>query len=95
MQGKFALVHLQSLRRALLQPHLMSSLLPFDASGRVRDGPLERWWEGLREKKQKKNSCKGNDMKKISAKKKVKKKIHAEGRFNCDLYLTYKICQCL
>ena len=33
--------------------------------------------------------------KKIRAKKKVKKKIHAEGRSNYDFYLIYKICQCL
>ena len=31
--------------------------------------------------------------KKIRAKKKGKKKIHAEGRSNCDFYLIYKICQ--
>ena len=35
VQDKFALVHLQSPRHALLQPHLMSSLQAFDASGRV------------------------------------------------------------
>ena len=29
----------------------------------------------------------------IRAKKKGKKKIHAEGRSNCDFYLIYKICQ--
>ena len=34
--------------------------------------------------------------KKIRAQKKVKKKkIHAEGRSNCDFYLIYKISQCL
>ena len=33
--------------------------------------------------------------KKIHAKKRVKKKIHAEGRSNCDFSLIYKICQCL
>ena len=33
--------------------------------------------------------------KKIRAKKKVKKKTHAEGRSNCDFYLIDKICQCL
>ena len=31
--------------------------------------------------------------KKIRAKKKGKKKIHAEGRSNCDFYLIYNICQ--
>ena len=31
--------------------------------------------------------------KKIRAKKKGKKKNHAEGRSNCDFYLIYKICQ--
>ena len=30
--------------------------------------------------------------KKIRAKKKIKKKIHAEGRSNCDFYLIYKQC---
>ena len=33
--------------------------------------------------------------KKIRAKRKVKKKIHAEGRSNYDFYLISKICQCL
>jgi len=33
--------------------------------------------------------------KKIRAMKKVKKKIHVEGRSNCDFYLTCKFCQCL
>ena len=31
----------------------------------------------------------------IRAKRKAKKKIHAKGRFNCDFYYIYKICQCL
>ena len=35
VQGKLALVHLQSPRHALLQPHLISSLQAFEASGRV------------------------------------------------------------
>ena len=47
------------------------------------------------EKNQKK-SCKGKCQEKtICAKKKVKKKIRAEGRSNRDFYLIYKICQCL
>lgn len=35
VQGRFALVYLQSPRHALLKPHLMSALQAFDASGRV------------------------------------------------------------
>ena len=39
------------------------------------------------EKKQKKNSWEGKCQgKKNHAKKKVKKKIHAEGRSNCDIF---------
>ena len=51
---------------------------------------------GGRGEKNKKKSCKGKCQEKtICAKKKVKKKIHAEGRSNRDFYLIYKICQCL
>ena len=35
VQGKFALVQLQSPRRAHMRPHLMSSLHVFEASARV------------------------------------------------------------
>jgi len=45
--------------------------------------------------KNKKNSARQNAKKRIRAKEEIKKKIHAEGRFNCDFYLIYKICQCL
>ena len=30
-----------------------------------------------------------------SCKEKYKERIHGEGRYNCDFYLIYKICQCL
>jgi len=41
-------------------------------------------------KKQKQNSCKGNCLEKNSCKEEDKeKKIHAEGKSNCDFYLRY------
>jgi len=46
-------------------------------------------------KKTKKKFMQGKMTRKnIRAKKKVKTNIHAEGRSNCDFYLTFKICQC-
>ena len=45
-------------------------------------------------KKPKKNSCKGKcQEKKFVQRRRERKKIHAEGRSNCDFYLIYKICQ--
>ena len=54
----------------------------------LRDGPLEKWWgEGGGGEKTKKKFMQGKmPRKKIHAKKKVKKKIQAEGRFNCDFF---------
>ena len=50
----------------------------------------------MKKNKTKKNPWKGKcQEKEIRAKKKIKKKIHAEGRSNCDFYLIYKLCQCL
>ena len=45
-------------------------------------------------KSQKKNSCKGKcQEKKFVQRRRERKKIHAEGRSNCDFYLIYNICQ--
>ena len=45
-------------------------------------------------KKPKKNSCKGKcQEKKFVQRRRERKKIHAEGRSNCDFYLIYNICQ--
>ena len=45
-------------------------------------------------KKPKKNSCKGKcQEKKLVQRRTERKKIHVEGRSNCDFYLIYKICQ--
>ena len=49
----------------------------------------------MREKKKQKSMQGKMTRKNICAKKRVKKKIHAEGRSNRDFYLLYKICQCL
>ena len=44
--------------------------------------------------KPKKNSCKGKcQEKKFVQRRRERKKIHAEGRSNCDFYLIYNICQ--
>ena len=44
--------------------------------------------------KPKKNSCKGKcQEKKFVQRRRERKKIHAEGRSNCDFYSIYKICQ--
>ena len=44
-----------------------------------------------------KNPCKGKYQENNSSEEEgeERKKIHAEGRSNCDFYLIYKICQCL
>ena len=45
---------------------------------RLRDGPLEKWWWG--------EGGGGCKKKKIHARESAKKKIHAEGRSNCDFF---------
>ena len=68
--------------------------LPHTLHTLVRDGPLEKWWGGGVGKKPKKNSCKGKcQEKKFVQRRRERKKIHAEGRSNCDFYSIYKICQ--
>ena len=45
-------------------------------------------------KRPKKYSCKGKcQEKKFVQRRRERKKIHAEGRSNCDFYLIYNICQ--
>jgi len=55
---------------------------------RLRDGPLEKWWWGWG-KNQKKIHARVNAKKKKTCKEEDKKKIHAEGKSNCDFYLIY------
>ena len=80
-QSKFRMLHaLCSASNLRAREKRRKTSVQADSQGHVshcyelRDGPLEKWWGG------------GGGTKKIHAKKKVKKKIHAEGRSNCDFF---------
>ena len=77
------LLSFSSLFLFLLSVFFITAILELVVLG---DGPLEKLWGGGGGKREKKFTQGKMRRKKNHAKEKVKKKIHAEGRSNCDFF---------